>query len=291
VPFFITEDHVKLYYEDRGKGRPVILIHGLTASRRHFRKQVPVLSREYRVIACDLRGHGDSDRPKDGLTLPRLAKDLSELIAYLDLKDVTLVGWSLGGHVIFEYVKQFQCQNLHKIAIIDMAPKLMKADDWTYGLRGISGNYGDFTHQDNLLLMSVMSDNWEQYSAMLIPRLFNRSHVEPGVNIFIDPYFPWKDDLAWLYEEARRNTPHVILFLWISMMMQDYRPQLGEITVPFLLVWGRESNYYGEDNYTYMKAALVRSPDVSVVPFDGCGHALHIQDPERFNRALMSFIG
>ena len=291
MPFFITEDHVKLYYEDRGKGRPVILIHGLTASRRHFRKQVPVLSREYRVIACDLRGHGDSDRPKDGLTLPRLAKDLSELIAYLDLKDVTLVGWSLGGHVIFEYVKQFQCQNLHKIATIDMAPKLMKADDWTYGLRGISGNFGDFTHQDNLLLMSVMSDNWEQYSAMLIPRLFNRSHVEPGVNIFIDPYFPWKDDLAWLYEEARRNTPHVILFLWISMMMQDYRPQLGEITVPFLLVWGRESNYYGEDNYTYMKAALVRSPDVSVVPFDGCGHALHIQDPERFNRALMSFIG
>lgn len=291
MPFFITEDHVKLYYEDRGKGRPVILIHGLTASRRHFRKQVPVLSREYRVIACDLRGHGDSDRPKDGLTLPRLAKDLSELIAYLDLKDVTLVGWSLGGHVIFEYVKQFQCQNLHKIATIDMAPKLMKADDWTYGLRGISGNFGDFTHQDNLLLMSVMSDNWEQYSAMLIPRLFNRSHVEPGVNIFIDPYFPWKDDLAWLYEEARRNTPHVILFLWISMMMQDYRPQLGEITVPFLLVWGRESNYYGEDNYTYMKAALVRSPDVSVVPFDGCGHALHIQDPEGFNRALMSFIG
>lgn len=291
MPFFITEDHVKLYYEDRGKGRPVILIHGLTANRRHFRKQVPVLSREYRVIACDLRGHGDSDRPKDGLTLPRLAKDLSELIAYLDLKDVTLVGWSLGGHVIFEYVKQFQCQNLHKIATIDMAPKLMKADDWTYGLRGISGNFGDFTHQDNLLLMSVMSDNWEQYSAMLIPRLFNRSHVEPGVNIFIDPYFPWKDDLAWLYEEARRNTPHVILFLWISMMMQDYRPQLGEITVPFLLVWGRESNYYGEDNYTYMKAALVRSPDVSVVPFDGCGHALHIQDPERFNRALMSFIG
>ncbi len=233
------------------------------------------------MIACDLRGHGDSDRPKDGLTIPRLAKDISELIAYLDLQDVTLVGWSLGGHVVFEYVKQFQCRNLHKIAIIETTPKLMKADNWAYGMRGISGKFGDFTHQDNLLLMSIMSGNWEQYSAMLIPRLFNRCHVEPGVNIFTAPDFAWKDDLVWLYEEAKRNAPHVILFLWISLMMQDYRPQLAEITVPCLLAWGRESNYYGEDTYAYMKAALVRSPEVSVVPFDGCGHALHIQDPER----------
>lgn len=291
MPFFITEDHVKLCYEDRGQGKPVILIHGLTASRRHFRKQIPVLSRNYRVIACDLRGHGDSDRPKDGLTLPRLAKDISELIEYLDLQDITLVGWSLGGHVIFEYVKQFQCRNLHKIAIIDISPKLMKADDWAFGLRGISGKFGDFTHEDNLLLMSIMSGNWEQYSALLIPRLFNRSHVIPGVNIFTDAVFPWKDDLAWLYEEAKRNAPHVVLFLWISLMMQDYRPQLARITVPCLLAWGKESNYYGEGTYAYMQSALVRSPEVSVVPFDGCGHALHIQDPERFNRTLMSFIG
>jgi len=291
VPFFITEDHVKLYYEDRGKGKPVILIHGLTASRRHFRKQVPVLSCNYRVIACDLRGHGDSDRPKDGLTLPRLAKDISELIAHLDLQDVSLVGWSLGGHVILEYIKQLKCNNISKIAMIDMSPKLMKADGWTCGLRGISGKFGDFTQEDNLLVMSVMSGNWEQYSALLIPRLFNRSHVEPGVNIFTAADFPWKDDLGWLYEEARRNTPHVVLFLWISMMMQDYRPQLAEIDVPCLLAWGRESNYYGQDNYAYMQAALVRSPEVTVVPFEGCGHALHIQDPERFNRTLMRFIG
>lgn len=291
MPFFITDDHLKMYYEDRGEGKPVILIHGLTASRRHFRKQIPVLSRNYRVIACDLRGHGDSERPKDGLTLPRLAKDISELIAYLDLQDVTLVGWSLGGHVIFEYVKQFQCRNLYKIAVIDMAPKVMKADDWAHGVRGISGKFGDFTHADNLLLMSLMSDDWERYSAMLVPRLFNRSHTMPGVNVFTDADFPWKEDLPWLYEEARRNTPHVVLFLWLSLVMQDYRPQLAEIDVPCLLAWGKESNYYGEDNYAYMRASLVRSPGVTVVPFEGCGHALHIQDPERFNRALIDFIG
>ncbi|MDD5475750.1 MAG: alpha/beta hydrolase [Syntrophales bacterium] len=291
MPFFVTGDNVKIYYEEQGKGKPVILIHGLTAGHRHFRKQIPELSRHYRVIAPDLRGHGHSDRPKDGLTLPRLALDMRELILSLDLRELTLVGWSMGAHVIFEYVKQFQCIDLNNIAIIDMSPKIIKSEDWNCGLRGISGLFGDFTQEDNLLLMSIMSDNWARYSALLIPRLFNRSHCEPGVNIFTASDFPWKDDLDWLYEEAKRNTPHVIIFLWLSLVMQDYRPQLAEIDVPCLLAWGRESNYYGEDNYEYMKAALVRSPEVSVVPFEGCGHALHIQDPERFNHVLMDFMG
>jgi pimeloyl-ACP methyl ester carboxylesterase len=83
----------------------------------------------------------------------------------------------------------------------------------------------------------------------------------------------------------------VILFLWISLVMQDYRPQLADITVPCLIAWGRESNYYGENNYKFMQASMVRSPEVSVVPFDGCGHCLHIQDPERFNRILIAFLG
>lgn len=290
MPFFTTLDGAKIYYEDQGTGKPVMLIHGLTANHSHFRKQIPAVSRHCRVIACDLRGHGDSDRPEEGLTVPRLARDVSELIAFLDLKEVTLAGWSLGGHVVFEYIRQFGCRMLHKIAIVDMAPKLLKADGWSFGLRGLNGAFGDFTHEDNLLIMSRMCENWEQYSVLLIPRLFNRSDIDRGINIFEAPDYPWRDELGWLLEESRRNSPHVILFLWISMMMQDYRAQLAEITVPCLLAWGRESNYYGEETYTFMEKALVRSPEVRSVPFGNCGHALHIQDPARFNSVLIDFI-
>lgn len=291
MPYYVTEDHVKLYYEDRGRGRPVVLIHGLTASRRHFCKQVSVLSKHYRVITYDQRGHGDSGRPRDSLTVPRLARDLRELMSYLDLKEAVLVGWSLGAYVIFEYIKQFACRDLYKIAIVDMAPKLVKEGDWRLGLRGINGRFGDFTWRDNALVLSAMSEDWERYCRVMIPRFFNRSHVAPGRNVFGDPDFPWRDDLPWLYEEARRNTPHVIIFLWISMVMQDYRPQLACIEVPCLIAWGRESNYYGEDNYRYMERAMVNAPAISVVSFPDCGHILHIQDAERFNRLLMEFIG
>ncbi|MCK9229349.1 MAG: alpha/beta hydrolase [Syntrophales bacterium] len=290
MPFFTTNDHVGIFYEDRGTGRSVVLIHGLTANHSHFRKQIPALSRHFRIIACDLRGHGDSGRPADGITIPRLARDLNELITFLDLAEVTLVGWSLGGQVIFEYIKQFGCGNLHKITIVDMAPRLLKSEDWNFGLRGLNGRFGDFTHEDNLSLMSLMCEDWEQYCRLLVPRLFNRTDMDRGTSIFEDPGYPWKDDLDWLLEEARRNSPHVILFLWISMMMQDYRPQLAGISVPCLLVWGGESTYYGEGTYAFMKNALVRSPEVRSVAFENCGHALHIQNPERFNRILIDFI-
>ena len=260
MPFFTTDDHVQLFYDDRGSGKPVILIHGLTANHSHFRKQIPSLGRRFRVIAPDLRGHGDSDRPRDGLTIPRLALDLRGLVTHLGLDAVTLVGWSMGGHVIFEYIRHFGCHGLEGIAVVDMAPKLMKADDWSLGLRGISGQTGDFSHEDNLLLMSRMCGNWEEYCTLLIPRLFNRSDVDRGIDIFEEPGFSWKGDLGWLLEEARRNSPHVIVFLWISLMMQDYRPELAEITIPCLLVWGRESNYYGEETYRFMEAALVNAP-------------------------------
>lgn len=290
MPFFTTLDGARIYYADQGTGKPVMLIHGLTANHSHFRKQIPALSRHCRVIACDLRGHGDSDRPEEGLTVPRLARDVSELIDFLGVKDVTLVGWSLGGHVVFEYIRQFGCPMLHKIAIVDMSPKLLKAGDWSLGLRGLSGTFGDFTHEDNLMLMSRMCENWDQYSVLLIPRLFNRSDIDRGINIFEAPDYPWRDDLGWLLEEARRNSPHVILFLWISMIMQDYRAQLAGVTVPSLLAWGRESNYYGEGTYTFMEKALAGSPEVKSVAFENCGHALHIQDPERFNSVLIDFI-
>ncbi|MCX7634478.1 MAG: alpha/beta hydrolase [Syntrophales bacterium] len=291
MPFFVTEDQIKLYYEDHGRGKPVVLIHGLTASHRHFCKQIDTLQQKYRVVSYDLRGHGDSDCPRDGLTLPRLARDLRELMDHLGLEEVTLVGWSMGAHVIFEYIKQFANGGLHKIVVIDMAPKLVKDDDWTCGLRGINGKFGDFTWRDNALVLSVMSADWDGYCRLLVPRLFNRSHTLPGVDIFQDPAFPWRGDLPWVLEAARQNTPYAVIFFWISMVMQDYRPQLGEIKVPCLITWGRESNYYGEDNYRYMEKAMVKAPVVTVVPFEGCGHALHIQDAGRFNRLLMDFIG
>ncbi|MDD4091570.1 MAG: alpha/beta hydrolase [Smithellaceae bacterium] len=288
MAFFTADDGVRLYYEASGEGKPVVLIHGLTASSLFFRKQIPALSRHFSVIAPDLRGHGQSECGSDHLTLARLAEDLKQLLAELRVAKASLVGWSMGAHVIFEYFKNYSCASIDKIVIIDMTPKLMKAADWSCGLTGVmSRKTGDFGHEDNLFLLSVMLRDWETYSRVVAQRILNKSLYNEKMEFNAGADFKGKDDLPWLYEQAAKNNACVIAAFWIAMATQDYRPVLKDLTVPCLLAYGTESNYYPPENYDYMKQQI---PNARVVPFEGCGHALHLQDPDAFNQMVLDFL-
>jgi len=289
MPYFTTDDGVHLHYQIHGEGKPVVLIHGLTASSAFFKKQIPELAKYFQVIAPDLRGHGASETRSDHLTLARLAHDLEQLLTLLNISQVSLIGWSMGAHVIFEYIKNYSCKTLDKIVIIDMTPKLLKSDDWHYGLSGVfSRKPGDFGHEDNLFLLSVMLNDWEAYSKVVAQRILNKSLYNEKMEFNADgAFFKGKEDLPWLYVEAGKNKASVIAAFWIAMAMQDYRPLLKNITVPCLLTYGTESNYYPPENSDYMQKQI---PDAGVIPFEGCGHALHLQDPELFNKAVLDFL-
>jgi pimeloyl-ACP methyl ester carboxylesterase len=288
MPFITTDDGVRLYYEISGSGKPVVLIHGLTASSRHFQKQIPFLAEHFRVITPDLRGHGQSDTSRDHLTMARLAEDLRQLIVSLNVTDVSLIGWSMGAHVIFEYIKNYSCAGIEKIVIIDMAPKIMKSEDWHFGLPGIfTRRSGDFGHEDNLYLLSVMLDDWQAYSRVLARRLFNKSLYNEIMEFNEFAEFMGKEDLPMLEHEAGKNNAAVIAAFWIAMAMQDYRPMLKDIHVPCLLLYGKESNYYPPENFEYMQMQM---PHARVIGFEGCGHIPHIQDPACFNQALLNFL-
>lgn len=282
-----TSDGLKLNYVESGSGEPLILIHGLTASLNYFKKQLPALSRRYRVIAYDLRGHGLSEAGR-GLTLERYAQDLEEIMDHCGIGKASIVCWSMGAHVVFEYIRSFGCERLGKLIIIDMTPKLLKTDDWRFGLAGASGKPGDFGHEDNLLVLAAMCRDWDAYSRVVAERILMRPAESERLRSGLEASFKGKDDLPWIYEQSRANDPLVIVSMWIAMAMKDYRPVLPGIMCPCLLTYGTESNYYGPDNYEYMKS---RIPAASVLPFEGCGHALHIQEPDRFNKAVMDFIG
>jgi pimeloyl-ACP methyl ester carboxylesterase len=288
MAFFTADDGVRLYYEASGEGKPVVLIHGLTASSLFFRKQIPALSRHFLVIAPDLRGHGQSECGSDRLTLSRLALDLKQLLAELHLSKASLVGWSMGAHVILEYVKNYSCALTDKIVIVDMSPKLMKSDDWSYGMTGVmSRKPGDFGHEDNLFLLSAMLRDWDAYSRVVAQRILNKSLYNEKMEFNADADFKGKEDLPWLYEQAKKNNACVMAAFWIAMATQDYRSVLKDLTVPCLLAYGTESNYYPPENYEYMRLQI---PDARVVPFEGCGHALHLQDPDAFNRTVLDFL-
>src|SRR5947209_11094227 len=98
---------IDLYYEDHGSERPVVLIHGYPLSGRAWDKQVPVLLEHgRRVITYDRRGFGKSSQPTTGYDYDTFANDLHTLLETLDLRDVTLVGHSMGTGEVTRYLGQ-----------------------------------------------------------------------------------------------------------------------------------------------------------------------------------------
>jgi len=106
-----------LHVEDSGDtGRPVVLLHGWPLSSATWRHQVPALvAAEYRAVTYDRRGFGQSDKPTTGYTYDTLAEDLHTLILDLELFDVTLVGFSMGGGEVARYCANFGTERLHSV--------------------------------------------------------------------------------------------------------------------------------------------------------------------------------
>ena len=269
MPYFLTSDNVKLYYNHVGSGNPVILIHGWSCNHLFFNNQIQELSKNFKVIYYDLRGHGISEIPDYGLNISRFAMDLKELIDLLNLKNVTLVGWSMGASIIFDYISQFGCENLHKLCLIDMTPKVITDANWNY----IS--YGNFSCESNFNKIVNMNKDWVKFCKYFIPALFAKSGCTD------------KKVLNWAIGEALKSSSNVMIRMWISMSSKDYLPVLKNILISTLITYGEESIFYPPENSEYMHKEIV---DSNLLPFPKCGHALFIENPQMFNEELTKFI-
>jgi non-heme chloroperoxidase len=121
---------VELYFEDHGKGDPVVLIHGWPLSSRMWEAQVPALADAgHRVITYDRRGFGWSCQPWEGYDYATLAADLHALLEHRDVRDATLVGFSMGGGEVARYIATYGTDRVAKVVLAAAAtPNLYKTD-------------------------------------------------------------------------------------------------------------------------------------------------------------------
>lgn len=126
---------VELHYLEKGKGKPMIFIPGLTFAGEIFNAQLEYFSKEYRVIAIDPRGQGLSTKTVHGNDYLTHGKDVAALIETLGLDQIVLVGWSTGNLDIWSYIQQFGREKLKAVVTIDMSPLPLSADPtwWTEG--------------------------------------------------------------------------------------------------------------------------------------------------------------
>lgn len=133
--YFCVSPGIELHYLEKGEGRPLVFIPGLTFSGEIFKAQLEYFSGNYRVIAIDPRGQGLSAKTVDGNDYMTHGRDLASLIDGLGLDGAVLVGWSTGNLEVWSYIRQFGKEKLRGAVTIDMSPLPLSADPtwWTEG--------------------------------------------------------------------------------------------------------------------------------------------------------------
>lgn len=267
MPYFKSTDNINLYYEIHGQGKPIVFIHGFGESQDSFRIQKRALSKKYKVITYDIRGHGQSDKVDYGLNMERFALDLKELMEFLELKDIILVGWSMGAYIIFEYINLFGEENISKICLIDKGPRTLNDEAWSLGLY-----HGKYTIEDLDRDLDLIKNNFIEFGKKFIKTMtpyFDEKQFEIGLN------------------RIMKNDPSILHILWKDMVNRDYRFILSKITVPTLIIFGGKSSFYSIETAEYLKNKIKNS---KLVVFEDCTHLLVLENPIRFNRVLEEFI-
>lgn len=266
MKIFLTSDNTKIFYDIQGSARPIIFIHGFAARSNVFRIPQKILSKEYLTLSYDLRGHGLSRESQEEVNMGVLARDLYEMIAYLKLKDVTLVGWSMGGAVIFEYISKYGCQNLERIVIVDKGPKVVNTHDWNLGL--FKGLYYEEDAKAALDLMNSWSIYSEQFMRKMAPNLDEKQ-------------------LRISLTSMEENVPKHMISVWKDLTSKDYRNILSKINIPTMIIIGGKSSLYSRATGEYLKDNIKNS---KLLIFEECGHLLVQENPTGFSRAIKDFM-
>ena len=234
------------------------------ANRGFFRSQRP-LADDFRLIAIDLRGHGDSGGGREAPTIRRLADDVTELCDSLGLEQVIGLGWSMGASVLWHVLAGPGGRRFAAAVVVDMTPRVLNDGSWSLGL----------------------SSEVCEARAEAIEEDFPGFTASAGGAIFAQPLDERRRELAaWASSEFARNDPAVIAALWTSLVEEDASPLLGRIRQPTLVVHGANSHLYGSDTADHLVAAL---PNAESVQFESSGHSPHLEQPDLFNLTLRQF--
>ncbi len=257
---------VTLAYDDAGDGeRPaVVLIHGVSMSRRYFHRQLEPLSDYNRVIALDLRGHGGSENVESGHTIPQYARDLKLFIDELGLGRPVLLGWSMGAFVAWDYIRQFGTGGIRALIVVDEAASDFKWDGFPHGFIDLETLHS--------LMSDVQADKGE-FLNHLVPLMFHNE--QPA------------DDVAWMVAECDRLPIGPLSAILFDQSVQDYRDVLAAVDVPALVCWGRHDGLLPVSGASHLQENM---PRVKIELFEDSGHCPFIEEAEKFNEVVGTFL-
>ena len=269
-----TRDGVDIYYKDWGPqgGQAVVLAHGWPLDADSWDYQSFFLaSQGYRVVAHDRRGHGRSSQPWDGNDMDHYADDLAQLIEKLDLRDITLIGFSTGGGEVARYVGRHGTGRIARLGLVSAVPPLMAKTPDNPG--GLPLDVFDDIRNGSL------ADRPQQYLEFASGPFYgyNRPGAKPSQGVI---------QLWWLQGMlgGLKNTYDSIK----AFSETDFRGDLARFDRPTLIVHGTDDQVVPIDVGGRASARLV--PHARFIEYQDAPHGLTDTHKDRLNADLLAFL-
>ncbi len=263
---------IEIHYEDHGSGDPIVLIHGYPLNGYSWERQErELLANGYRIVTYDRRGFGRSSQPTFGYDYDTFAGDLKALIDHLDLRDVVLVGFSMGTGEVIRYLATFGSSRVVKAVLLGAIPPfLLRTEDNHEGMEGKI--FADIE-------AAIVDDRYAYFENFLND--FYNVDVLGGTRI---------SDRAWQasFNVAAGCSPHAT-YACVDTWLTDFRADLPKIDVPVLVLHGTEDRILPFESTSARLPALIA--DCTLVPVEGGPHNIGWTFPEEVNEALLSFLG
>jgi non-heme chloroperoxidase len=265
---------IELYYEDHGTGQPVVLIHGYPLDGNSWELQArELLAAGYRVLTYDRRGFGQSSKVGTGYDYDTFAADLDTLLETLDLRDVILVGFSMGTGELARYVKNHGHERVAKLAFLaSLEPFLLQRDD---NPEGVPQSVFDGIDQ------AARSDRYAWYTQFYAD--FYNLDENLGSRIS-------EETVRASWTTAVGSAP-VAAYAVVPSWLEDFRADVDAVRAsgkPTLILHGTADRILPIDaTGRRFHAAL---PDAQYVEVEGAPHGLLATHAAEVNEALLSFV-
>ena len=267
MPYVKLKDGNRLWYEEKGKGTPIVFIHGWQGSTWHFSNQIDYFSKAYRVFVFDHKGHGKSDRPEDAAyTLPEFAEELNQALDKLiGNQKFVLAGHSMGGFISLIYATAPKLKKrLKGLILMSTAPKFRNPalDEFITLIKK-----GELTIVDPGLVDSI-----------LIPLCFNAKYIETH-----------EQTIKKFVEEVLKNSEYVAsktaIYIVDHYKVED---KLKEVDVPTLILAGDEDAFIFPEESELMHKKIKNSELKIFSP--NIGHMIQFEALEECNKAVEEFL-
>ncbi|WP_328635059.1 alpha/beta fold hydrolase [Streptomyces sp. NBC_00356] len=272
MPYVATSDGAQIFYKDWGTGRPVVLSHGWPLSSDSWEAQQLFLATHgYRVIAHDRRGHGRSTQTWSGNEMNTYADDLATLIDTLDLRDVTLVGFSTGGGEVARYVGRHSTARVAQVALVSAVPPFM--------LKTADNPGGVPIETFDAIRAGSLADRSQLYRDLADGPFFGNNRPGAEVSQGIREAF-WRQGL----QAGHRSAYECIA----AFSATDFRADLDAIDVPTLVIHGDDDQVVPFEVGGKASAARIKNAALKVYP--GAPHGITDTHKDQLGADLLEFL-